>query len=201
MSLSPDQYYVIGEPVNYSSIYGYPKRRFPVHRADELGNKQDSSSVGEIKEEPMLDENGQLWGRCFYTKTLGRPTGKYRFYPSPEALIVACGGKATRKPAANHPIQTGDVHPAATDEDAQDVKTATQALASLDSGATSLVKGDELEKRLSALEAKIDDLTLRPRKAKGAVSGRSSARNPATAQKPAKSKKVKGPPRRKKVTL
>jgi hypothetical protein len=30
MSLSPDQYYVIGEPINYHSICGYPKRRFPV---------------------------------------------------------------------------------------------------------------------------------------------------------------------------
>ena len=178
MSLSPDQYYVIGEPVNYSSIYGYPKRRFPVHRADELGNKQDSYSVGEIKEEPMLDENGQLWGRCFYTKSL-RPSGKYRFYPSPEALIVACGGKALAKPAAEHPIQDGDPQHA-PDEDGPGVERPNKA--------------SPIEERLSKLEAKIDALTPKPRKkATGA-----NRRAPAKKSRP--KSKTKAPVRKKKVT-
>jgi hypothetical protein len=185
MSLSPDQYYVIGEPYNYTSIYGYPKRRFPVHRADELGNKLDSYSVGEIKEEPMLDENGQLWGRCFYTKSL-RPSGKYRFYPSPEALIVACGGKVLSKPAAEHPIK-GDVQEKAfekllntpeTDEDGP--------------GVDSPNKASPIEERLSKLEAKIDALAAKPRN-KAATSRRAPAkvsRSKAKTKTPARKKKV-----------
>ena len=82
MGLNSSSYYVIGPPINYTSIYGYPKRRFEVFQADEQGNKTASYPAGEIKEEPMLDENGELWGRCFYTKNLGREHGKYRFYPA-----------------------------------------------------------------------------------------------------------------------
>ena len=178
MSLSPDQYYVIGEPINYTSIYGYPKRRFPVFRANENGEKQNEYSIGEIKEEPMLDENGQLWGRCFYTKSL-RPSGKYRFYPSPEALIVACGGKVLAKPAAEHPIQTGDAHPAAPDEDGPGVDSPNRA--------------SPIEERLSKLEAKIDALTPKPRK-----KATSSRRTPAKASRSKKA--AKAPSRKKKVT-
>ena len=185
MSLSPDQYYVIGEPINYHSIYGYPKRRFPVHRADESGNKQDSYSVGEIKEEPMLDENGHLWGRCFYTKSL-RPSGKYRFYPSPEALIVACGGKVLAKPAAEHPIK-GDVQAKAFDKLLTTTETDEDG-----PGVESPNKASPIEERLSKLEAKIDELTPKPRKkATGA-----NRRAPAKKSRP----KAKTPARKKKVT-
>jgi len=188
MSLSPDQYYVIGEPVNYSSIYGYPKRRFPVHRADELGNKQDSYSVGEIKEEPMLDENGQLWGRCVYTKNLGRGHGKYRFYPSPEALIVACGGKVVAKPAAEHPIK-GDVQAKAFDKLLTTTETDEDG-----PGVESPNKASPIEERLSKLEAKIDALTPKPRKKATGANRR------APAKKPRPKSKTKAPARKKKVT-
>jgi len=186
MSLSSDQYYVIGEPINYHSIYGYPKRRFPVYPADADGNKTGTYSVGEIKEEPMLDENDQLWGRCFYTKNLGRPTGKYRFYPSPEALIVACGGQVVSKPAAEHPIK-GDVQ-----EKAFDKLLTTNETAEDGPSAESPNKASPIEERLSRLEAKIDELTPKPRKkATGA-----NRRAPAKKSRP----KAKTPARKKKVT-
>ena len=136
----------------------------------------------------MLDENDQLWGRCFYTKNLGRPTGKYRFYPSPEALIVACGGQVVSKPAAEHPIK-GDVQ-----EKAFDKLLTTNETAEDGPSAESPNKASPIEERLSKLEAKIDELTSKPRKkATGA-----NRRAPAKKSRP--KSKTKAPVRKKKVT-
>ncbi len=81
--------YTVGEPVQYDSIYGYNKLRFPVYLVDTT-NGHRGSCVGWIKQEPMPDENGKLVGFTYYTKEGWRKEGQLRFYPSPEALLSAC---------------------------------------------------------------------------------------------------------------
>ena len=181
MGLNSEKFYTIGEAENYTSIYGYAKRRFPVYECDEQGNKLPSAyGVATIKEEPLLDENGQLWGRCFYTKSGILGGGKYRFYPSCEALIAAAGGKVAQKPAADHPIQ----------KDA--IKSSDPALA----GVNLPDMTPTLEERMAVLEEKINSLSApRPRKP---ANPKSPAR---LAAKQHRAKKPKGsPPRKKKVT-
>lgn len=184
MGLNSSSYYVIGPPINYTSIYGYPKRRFEVYQADEQGNKIAAYPIGEIKEEPMLDENGDLWGRCFYTKNLGREHGKYRFYPSPEALIVACGGRALSMPAAQRPIngdaplkEAGGPHDGVTNEAPPTQDTS------------------DLEKRIKALEDKAFFPAASRKKANGKSVARVTARQ-THSKKPA----VKTRARKKKVS-
>ena len=177
MGLNSSSFYVIGPPINYPSIYGYPKRRFEVFQADEQGNTIAAYPTGEIKEEPMLDENGERWGRCFYTKNLGRDHGKYRFYPSPEALIVACGGKALSKPAARRPVigdaplkETGGPHNGVTN----------QAPPTQDTS--------DLEKRIKALEDKVFSPATPSKKAKGKSLSRITARQTHPKKPPAKTR-------------
>jgi hypothetical protein len=208
MSLVSDSYYALGEPEEYRSIYGYQKRRFQVYPTDAEGNR-NGGSVGKIKEEPLLDENGKLWGRCFYSRDLSRPCGKYRFYPSPEALIAAFGGKVLSKPAAENTVQpTMPQHFAQAlgetqdPEDAQDLVVAGTALASIHAG-EKLVAGSDLAHRLDAVEKQLkaveDKVFLGPLKT------RRTATKPATKPKPAKKSvkkpaaKAKAPPRRKKL--
>lgn len=80
--------YAVGKPMEYTSMYGYLKLLFPVHEVDtstgELGQY-----VGDIKQEPMPDENGNLVGFAYYTKANWRGNGQLRFYPTPEALLAA----------------------------------------------------------------------------------------------------------------
>ena len=82
--------YKIGEPSDYSSIYGYQKRRFPVIDA------ASGNQVGYVKEEPVLNGDGTESTRMVYTRNISRPTNAKRFYASPEALVEAFGGKIYR---------------------------------------------------------------------------------------------------------
>lgn len=83
--------YVIGEPIDYTSIYGYGKRRFPIFREGE------SSPAGHVKEELLLNGDGQEVGKAFCTRNLPRPNGAKRFYDSVESLVLAFGGEIARK--------------------------------------------------------------------------------------------------------
>jgi hypothetical protein len=83
--------YTIGEPIEYISIYGYPKRRFPIL------TENSSEVVGHVKEELVLDGEKNEIGKVFYTRNLTRPYGQKRFYESVEALILAFGGEIARK--------------------------------------------------------------------------------------------------------
>jgi hypothetical protein len=76
-----------GEPISYTSIYGYAKVRFQIVRVE------DGCVVGSAKEEIVPGENGMEATRVYYTKDIGRDYGMPRFYASPEALIVGRGGR------------------------------------------------------------------------------------------------------------
>jgi hypothetical protein len=67
----------VGNPVPYTSVYGYAKRKFEVLDAE------SNSVVGYVKEEVILDEAGKETTRVFYTRSFSRPIGKLRFYASP----------------------------------------------------------------------------------------------------------------------
>ena len=95
--LDKNRQYRVGEPILYTSIYGYPKRRF---RIEDVAT---GSVVGTAKEEIVPGVNGKESTRVFYTRDISRNPPMLRFYDSPEALIVAFGGqlerKAVKKPA------------------------------------------------------------------------------------------------------
>lgn len=83
-------HYHVGQPVEYESIYGHPKRRFPVFSVDPHTGVQ-GDCIGWIKQEPLADEMGNLAGFAYYTKEGWRNNGQFRFYASPEALLAAYG--------------------------------------------------------------------------------------------------------------
>lgn len=86
-SLSSDKKYNIGDPVEYGSVYGYQKFKFPVIE------ETSGATVGYVKEEVILGEDGEPAGRTYYTRDICKQHGQKRFYTSPEALVLACGGK------------------------------------------------------------------------------------------------------------
>jgi hypothetical protein len=81
--------YSVGEPQEYGSIYGYQKLRFPIYN-------ENGTEVGHVKEELILDGEGKLVGKTYYTRSLSRPQGKHRFFDSPQSLVVAFGGEINR---------------------------------------------------------------------------------------------------------
>ena len=85
--LDKNRQYRVGEPIHYTSIYGYPKRRF---RIEDVAT---GSVVGTAKEEIVPGVNGKESTRVFYTRDISRNPPMLRFYDSPEALIVAFGGQ------------------------------------------------------------------------------------------------------------
>ena len=89
--LDKNRQYRVGEPIHYTSIYGYPKRRF---RIEDVAT---GSVVGTAKEEIVPGVNGKESTRVFYTRDISRNPPMLRFYDSPEALIVAFGGQLERK--------------------------------------------------------------------------------------------------------
>jgi hypothetical protein len=96
--LDKNRQYRVGEPIHYTSIYGYPKRRFRIE------DVAAGSVVGTAKEEIVPGVNGKESTRVFYTRDISRNPPMLRFYDSPEALIVAFGGQlvpkiVTKKPA------------------------------------------------------------------------------------------------------
>ena len=80
--------YTIGDPIEYTSIYGYAKRMFPVRQGDE--------KIGNVKEETVLNGDGSEASKSFYTRNIVRPRGAKRFYASVEDLIIAFGGQIDR---------------------------------------------------------------------------------------------------------
>jgi len=99
--------YSVGQPVQYGSIYSYQKFKFPVR--DEGGN-----IIGWAKQERVVDDNGEESGVCYYTRDLPKPHGAKRFYSSPQALIIACGGQIDRT-APNPLVATVNVIKAMAD--------------------------------------------------------------------------------------
>ena len=89
--LDKNRQYRVGEPILYTSIYGYPKRRF---RIEDVAT---GSVVGTAKEEIVPGVDGKESTRVFYTRDISRNPPMLRFYDSPEALIVAFGGQLERK--------------------------------------------------------------------------------------------------------
>ena len=77
----------LGAKTEYRSIYGYQKYRVKVLDAN------TGDTLGEIKEEVTPGVPGQADITVYYEKNRWRDQGKLRFYQSPEALIIACGGK------------------------------------------------------------------------------------------------------------
>ena len=93
--------YSVGEPVGYTSVYGYQKRKFPV-----FGEDQSAGAIGYIKEEIILGDDGKEVAKTYYTRSSWRNHGQLRFFESPEALIIGYGGKIDRtkkKPTAKKP--------------------------------------------------------------------------------------------------
>ena len=80
----------IGEPVKYQSMYHYSKFRFPVMISP------DGGIAGWIKQEKVVDENGDESSCTYYTRDLDKPYGMKRFYSSPQALVIALGGQIDR---------------------------------------------------------------------------------------------------------
>jgi hypothetical protein len=109
--LDKNRQYRVGEPIHYTSIYGYPKRRF---RIEDVATGQ---TVGTAKEEIVPGVNGKESTRVFYTRDISRNPPMLRFYDSPEALIVAFGGqlerKTVKKPAAKVAAKRAAKKPAA----------------------------------------------------------------------------------------
>ena len=91
--LNPETKYRLGDPVDYTSMYGYAKRRFPVYAMNDDGE----SSVGSIKEEKIINENGDVEDVMFYERNGWKKSGQQRFYTSCEALVIACGGKFSER--------------------------------------------------------------------------------------------------------
>jgi hypothetical protein len=84
--------YYVGDAINYTSMYGYPKRRYKVFQLDP-GEQYNPLAhwVGEIKEERIADESGDCITTVFYEKNGWRRQGLIRFFASCEALLIACG--------------------------------------------------------------------------------------------------------------
>ena len=78
--------YRLGETVQYGSIYGYRKNRLM------LLDAATGDNVGWIKDEVVPGLPGQPDVTCYYEKNGWRPSGKLRFYQSPEAMVLALGG-------------------------------------------------------------------------------------------------------------
>jgi hypothetical protein len=79
------------EPKEYVSMYGYSKRGFYVYLASDT---EFDNAIGFIKEERVIGVDGKTVGLAYYTRTGGwRNNGQERFFASPEALIIAFGGK------------------------------------------------------------------------------------------------------------
>ena len=87
--LDNSQEYRLGEPIDYTSCYGYPKVRFQIVRVS------DGSVVGHAKQELVPGDDGAVWTKVYYTRDIGRNYGMLRFYASPEALIRGFGGKVS----------------------------------------------------------------------------------------------------------
>ena len=85
-SLIQGRAYRLGETVQYRSIYGYRKNRVA------LLDAATGDNVGWIKEEVVPGLPGQPDITCHYEKNGWRPSGKLRFYQSPEAMVLALGG-------------------------------------------------------------------------------------------------------------
>jgi hypothetical protein len=77
----------LGEKAQYASIYGYQKFRYPVI------DVETGQELGLIKEEVTPGIPGQPDIAVYYEKNRWRLHGKLRFYQSPEALVLALGGK------------------------------------------------------------------------------------------------------------
>ena len=89
-----------GEPVAYTSMYGYPKQRFPVAIVDGDG---EPTKIGWIKEEKIIGAGGKVVGLMYYERNGWRGHGQQRFYDSPEALIKEFGGTLARKTGLKKP--------------------------------------------------------------------------------------------------
>lgn len=89
--LQEDHKYRVGkEATQYTSIYGYQKRRYPVFDVTDPDNEL---FVGDIKQEIVKNTAGELCEPVYYTRDFERPNEGLRFFNSPEALILAFGGQ------------------------------------------------------------------------------------------------------------
>jgi hypothetical protein len=88
--LNSERTYKIGAPVDYGSIYGYKKKKYPV-----IGTESEQT-IGFVKEEAVVGQNGKGVGLVYYTRDLYRKCGQLRFYESPQAVIVAFGGQIAK---------------------------------------------------------------------------------------------------------
>jgi hypothetical protein len=78
------------EAVQYRSIYSYQKLRYPVF------DDESNMLLGYVKQECILDEDGEWLAPVYYTKDFSRPSGKTRFYGSVNSLLIAFGAKIAR---------------------------------------------------------------------------------------------------------
>ena len=85
--LDNSQEYRRGEPIDYTSCYGYPKVKFQIVRVS------DGSVVGHAKQELVPGDDGAVWTKVYYTRDIGRNYGMLRFYASPEALSLASAAR------------------------------------------------------------------------------------------------------------
>lgn len=101
--LDNSQEYRRGEPIDYTSCYGYPKVRYQIVRVS------DGAVVGHAKEERVPDQDGLVCTKVYYTRDIGRDYGMLRFYASPEALIIGFGGKVSEWQAEQKAKEPDDV--------------------------------------------------------------------------------------------
>ena len=91
--LNPEKTYRIGEPENYTSMYGYPKRRFTIYEVIDGHVALGATCIGFVKEEKVIDEAGGVDHFMFYERNGWKTSGQQRFYTTVEALLRACGAE------------------------------------------------------------------------------------------------------------
>ncbi len=92
--LNPEKVYRIGEPIDYTSMYHYPKRRFKIFVKTD-GAQWDE--IGSVKEEKVIDEAGGVDHFMFYERNGWKACGQQRFYTTVEALLRACGAQTIER--------------------------------------------------------------------------------------------------------
>jgi len=84
--LDSDKQYRVGDVKDYTSIYGYPKKMYPII------DVESDETVGHVKEEALVDADGERAVLMYYERNGWRKHGQLRFYTSIEACVKACGG-------------------------------------------------------------------------------------------------------------
>ena len=138
--------------------------------------------VGWCKQEKVVDENGEESGVAYYTRDLSKPYGAKRFYSSPQALVIACGGtidrtapnplSAVKNSPAFDPVLsdvTGEVEPKVAEDVGGEIPAAEPVLDKADLAVLDMVKPGKLAKKAIVDLGVVKSKALSERALKGAA--------------------------------